>query len=336
MSSLAIELKARGITLVDPLVAAALKAKKAGVTFHDCKEHFDFDAEEEEVAGKSTPKKKKATPSKQQVLSPSATTTTRKKAAFKSPSLRSPPPAFNQVAPMMSSKKAYSVDDLTSDFSAQIIQGFVDGGISSLQYGGHVHFGDGISVPYLIGGWREQVVDPNDEWSQISKKYTILRLIPTQGFSLKSLELKWVDAQTLKLILPWPYWFTKISNHISLQEGEEEGRVFASGYAALASMQNNKQAKVEDPNVENKLKRIVDNGCFQLERPMKTGKADLETAMLRIPITDADIDTTMGEALPEGGFVRVLQMILTEETQKKESGTSLARRGRQTRFYFQY
>jgi hypothetical protein len=117
---------------------------------------------------------------------------------------------------------------------------------------------------------------------------------------LKSLELKWLHARTLKLIVPWPSWFTKISNHISLQEGEEEGRVFASGHAALASMQNNKQAKVEDPNVENKLKRIVDNGCFQFERPMKTGKTDIKTATLRIPITDADIDTTKGEALPEG------------------------------------
>jgi hypothetical protein len=59
MSSLALELKARGITLVDPLEAAALKAKKAGVTFDDCKEDFDFDIAEQEEVAKSTPKKKK-------------------------------------------------------------------------------------------------------------------------------------------------------------------------------------------------------------------------------------------------------------------------------------
>jgi hypothetical protein len=58
MSSLALELKARGITLVDPLEAAALKAKKAGVTFDDCKEDFDFDIAEQEEVAKSTPKKK--------------------------------------------------------------------------------------------------------------------------------------------------------------------------------------------------------------------------------------------------------------------------------------
>jgi hypothetical protein len=63
----------------------------------------------------------------------------------------------------------YGINELTSDFSAQIIQGFVEDGLSSLQYGGHVNFGDGISVPYLIGGWGEQVVDPNDDWSQITK-----------------------------------------------------------------------------------------------------------------------------------------------------------------------
>ena len=59
MSSLALELKARGIKLVDPLEAAALKAKKAGVTFDDCKEDFDFDIAAEEEESSSTPKKKK-------------------------------------------------------------------------------------------------------------------------------------------------------------------------------------------------------------------------------------------------------------------------------------
>jgi hypothetical protein len=186
----------------------------------------------------------------------------------------------------MTSKKAYSVDDLTSDFSAQIIQTYVEDGMLTLQYGGHVRFGTGISVPYLIGGWGEQIWDPNDEWSHITKKYTIIRLIPTQGFSLKSLELKWMDAQTLKLIVPWPSWFTKISNHVGFQEGEDKARVFDSDHKAMSSMQNNKAAKVENPNVEDKLKRIVDDGCFQFERSMKTGKKDIEIAMIRIPTTD--------------------------------------------------
>jgi hypothetical protein len=67
-------------------------------------------------------------------------------------------------APKSASKMLdYGVEDLTSDFSAQIIQGFAEEGLSTLQYGGHVHFGSGISVPYLIGGWGEQVRDPNDE-----------------------------------------------------------------------------------------------------------------------------------------------------------------------------
>ena len=227
--------------------------------------------------------------------------------------------------PRMSKKKApakkaasYGVDDLTTDFSASIIKGFEKEGLSTLQYGGHVDFGDGISVPYLIGGWGEQIVDPSDEWSSITQKYTIIRLIPSQAFSLKALELKWINPQTLKLTVPWPSWFGKISNHIGFQEGETKSRVFHAGHPALASMQNNKQAKVENPNVENKLKRIVDDGCFQFERPMKTGKKDTETAMIRIPITDKDINKLKGEALPEGEKVRVLQIILTEETPKKD------------------
>jgi hypothetical protein len=106
---------------------------------------------------------------------------------------------------------------------------------------------------------------------------------------LKSLELKWMDDQTLKFIIPWPSWFTKISNQVGFQEGEEEGRIFDPDHKPMESMQNNKQSKVEDPNAEKTMKRIVDSGCFQFERPSKTGKKDIETAMVRIPITKKHI-----------------------------------------------
>jgi hypothetical protein len=91
----------------------------------------------------------------------------------------------------------------------------------------------------------------------------------------------------------------------------------------MKSMQNNKQSKVENPDAERKLKRIVvDNGCFQFERPMKTGKKDIETVMIRIPITARDINASKGEELPEGCYVRVLQMLLTKETPKEEDRDS--------------
>jgi hypothetical protein len=90
----------------------------------------------------------------------------------------------------------------------------------------------------------------------------------------------------------------------------------------MESMQNNKQSKVENPNAERKLKRVVDNDSFQFKRPMKTGKKDIETVMIRIPITAKDINASKGEELPEGGYVRVLQMILTEETPKEEGRDS--------------
>jgi hypothetical protein len=61
MSALALELKTRGITLVDPLEAAALKAKKAVVSFGDYNKDFDFDKAEAEEAAKLTPQKKSRT-----------------------------------------------------------------------------------------------------------------------------------------------------------------------------------------------------------------------------------------------------------------------------------
>jgi hypothetical protein len=244
---------------------------------------------------------------------PLKTPTKKKKvtiAAAASASKANPTPA-----PKMS---GYGVDDLCQDFSTQIIQGFVNEGMSSLQYGGQVDFGDGMSCPYLIGGWSEQL--PKDEWSNVTMKYTIIRVIPTASFSYKSLELKWLDDQTLKLTCPWPSWFSKVSNHVGMQQGEDADRVFHQGHPAMTSMQNNKQSKVEDPNAINKLKRIVDTGCFRFERPMKMGKNDIETTMIRIPIEAKDINVGKGEALPEGGHVRVLQMILTEQTPAEDTG----------------
>ena len=82
MSTLAQELKARGITLVDPLQAAVAKSNKAGVAFDDCGEDFDFEVAEREALFGTPQKKKVATPSKQ-VLPPSATRTPRKKSALK-------------------------------------------------------------------------------------------------------------------------------------------------------------------------------------------------------------------------------------------------------------
>jgi hypothetical protein len=312
MATLAKELAARGITIVDPLAAEALKAKKAGVNFNNCEEDFCFDNEEEKAD--STPQKKKATPKKP----PFSAARSPQKAPFKSPPIKSP--AFKKITPKMSSKKTYDVDELCKDFSTQIKQGFVDEGMSSLQYGGQVDFGDGLSCPYLIGGWSEQL--PKDEWSHITMKYTIIRVIPTASFSYKSLELKWLDDQTLKLTCPWPSWFSKVSTHVGMQHGQVANRLFHQGHPAMTSMQNNKQSKVEDPNATNKLKRIVDTGCFRFERPMKMGKNDIETAMIRIPIEAKDINVERGEALPEGGHVRVLQMILTEETPAEDTTDS--------------
>jgi len=88
MSSLALELKARGITLVDPLEAAALKAKKAGVTFDDCKEDFDFDIAEKEEEAKSTPQKKKSNTIKSLVAS--CNKNTKKESSHQKPSLQKP------------------------------------------------------------------------------------------------------------------------------------------------------------------------------------------------------------------------------------------------------
>jgi hypothetical protein len=51
---------------------------------------------------------------------------------------------------------------------------------------------------------------------------------------------------------------------------------------------------------------------------LKTNEDRKDGYMIRIPITDKDINASKGEELPEGGFGCVLQIILTEETPKKE------------------
>ena len=90
MSSLALELKARGIKLVDPLEAAALKAKQAGVTFDDCKEDFDFDITEKEEAAKSTLKRKKSNTIKTTSLLAFCNKNTKKERSLQKPTSQKP------------------------------------------------------------------------------------------------------------------------------------------------------------------------------------------------------------------------------------------------------
>jgi hypothetical protein len=101
---------------------------------------------------------------------PPAPPTIKRKRVIIAPFASASKPASKPAAKM----SEYSVDDLTCEFSGQVIQGYVEQGLSSLQYGGHVNFGNGISVPFLVGGWKEQMDGPNDDFNQIKRKYTII------------------------------------------------------------------------------------------------------------------------------------------------------------------
>ena len=119
-----------------------------------------------------------------------------------------------------------------------------------------------------------------------------MRLVPPSGFSIGMIELACVDKvikKQLMLLFPWPTCLVKVANHVQLQDGEDSQFVFQRTYAAMESMINNRNLKVEDHSA--KSKRIVCGGLFQFQRPIK------------IPITEADIDKTKGEEVPPEGVL---------------------------------
>ena len=235
-------------------------------------------------------------------------------------------PAKKQATAAVNSEPAY-VQELTQattaltlgdrSGNAALLQKYKDEGLAPTQWGGHVEF-TSLQGPWLIGGWKRQEDDPDNEFLQIEHKYTIVRLVPPSGFSIGMIELLCVDKEIkkkLKLLIPWPTCFVKVANHVGLQDGEQGEFVFHRNHSAMESMINNQNLKVEDHS--EKPKRIVCGGLFQFQRPMKMDAIISE--VITIPITDADIDKSKGEEVPPGGVLKVLQLIIEEEPETEET-----------------
>ena len=192
----------------------------------------------------------------------STTTTTAmpaKKQATAAVGSEEPEPAYVQEL-TQANTTALSIGDRSG--YASLLRRYKENGISPTQWGGHVDF-SGLQGPWLIGGWKKQEDDPEDEFLQIERKFTIVRLVPPSGFSIGMIELTWVDKEIkkqLKLLIPWPTCFVKVANHVGLQDGEDSEFVFQRNHLAMESMINNRNLKVEDHSA--KLKHIVCGGLL--------------------------------------------------------------------------
>ena len=87
-----------------------------------------------------------------------------------------------------------------------------------------------------------------------------------------------------------PTCFVKVANHVGLEDGEDNEFIFQRNHAAMESMINNRNLKIEDHSA--KRKRIVCEGLFSFNRPMKMD--DIISEVITIPITEADIDRNKG------------------------------------------
>ena len=131
-----------------------------------------------------------------------------------------------------------------------------------------------------------------------------------------------VDKETkklLKLLIPWPTCFVKVTNHVGFQDDEKGEFVFERNHPAMESMINNRNLKVEDHSAKSKC--IVYGGFFHFQHKIKMD--DIISEVITIPITEADIDKSKGEEVPPGGLHKVLQLIIKEEPAKDTAKTTM-------------
>jgi hypothetical protein len=318
MATLAKELAARGKRLVDPLQAAAAKAKKTGLTFDDCEENFCFDREEEKEGSTTSPKKKAAIHTSGKFSSPSGN--------FSSQSAR-PVSRQEYLKSLDSSKKtALKSPPLTQQVTPRMDRLTQAANHLSLEDGSHVEI-VGSAYATIIGTWDDQNVDEDDTDSSGSddefedEVFTMIRMIMPNGITEKLLTPEWLDDQTLQLTIRWPTWFRKVSKHVALQKSETNAKFkFGKNHKVFRTMRRYvRNLYKRDPSTGLKVspKVIEDTILFKFNSSMDTTADAIQVKVVKIAIGKDDIDAAAGEEIPTGGKVSVLQVIVSAKINEK-------------------
>ena len=124
----------------------------------------------------------------------------------------------------------------------------------------------------------------------------------------KMTTLHWEDNYTLKVKIKWPFMLFSLNDQISLQNDRQVQQEFQFGpnHDVYESM-NEYLSNVADEQEE-----IYNILTFTFARKMNQKVALSE--MLKVKLTDAVIDQSNGEEMPDGKTVKVHQVIVQEQS----------------------
>jgi hypothetical protein len=173
----------------------------------------------------------------------------------------------------------------------------------------------GVSIPILRGTWQRKLRKDDDEGGFVTsfKDYNLIRMLPHSAIHLKQCEPIWLNPQQLRVGIVWPRWFKSAKQQVAFQTAGSKHK-FDEDHDVIDSLQHDINRKQEVR--KDKKTRVVDYAIFEFELPQDTSKEATEVTILNVELEPDDLD--VGEELPPGGKVKVLQIITQQKMEDEE------------------
>jgi hypothetical protein len=173
----------------------------------------------------------------------------------------------------------------------------------------------GVSIPILRGSWEKKIRKDDGEGGFVTtfKQYNLIRMLPHSAIHLKQCEPLWLNSQQLRMGIVWPKWFKSAKQQVAFQTAGSTHK-FDEDHDVIDSLQHGINRKQEVK--KDKKTRVVDYAIFEFELPQDTSTGATEVTILNVKLEAADLD--VGEELPPGGKVKVLQIITQQKMESDE------------------
>ena len=115
-----------------------------------------------------------------------------------------------------------------------------------------------ISIPILRGTWEKKMRKMEGFLkTAYMKEFSLIRVLPHSGISLKRVELQWLNPTTLQIGVLWPRFMSDIMRQVALQTTTSTHK-FNEDHDVIDSMYADIGTKVN--KADEKKKRVVDYG----------------------------------------------------------------------------
>ena len=182
----------------------------------------------------------------------------------------------------------------------------------------------GAGFPILCGGWSKSVnISP---FEVKTDNYFLIRMLPHSTITEKMVNLIWQDDYTLHIILQWPSFFFNTNEQVTIQDGETEELKFGPGHQVFTSITKYLRGRVNmtDASKPKVFEKIVFNFPNKMDRSYDSSLVEV----LKVEVTDDHINTAVGEELPPGNVVKMVQIILRELPDEEETPKTIAIKSR--------